>query len=87
MKRNIFKALGIIAAVVLVIYGAHGLYAYFYHMEVMFSGGTKLFGAIAMPEQVVKYVVWMSDKGAQSWYIPGLSVAGGFFIWHLKSQL
>ena len=86
MVRNLCKLIGIVAGSALVVYGLHGLYSYFYRLEVIFGKGSKLFGEIAMPSQITEYIQWMSAKGAQSWFIPIIFVIIGVALWYWQSK-
>lgn len=82
MFRNAIKFVAIIIGLILVVWGVHGLYAYFYRLDMMLGASDKLFGEISLPGAIVKYVSWMSVKGFQSWFIPGIFIAAGFIsIW------
>jgi hypothetical protein len=88
MLRNIIKFVAIVIGLALIIYGAHGLYAYFYRLEFLIghSNEAKLFGAISMPWHFPEYLEWMTEKGIQSWVLPGVVVAAGMGIWYWQSR-
>ena len=74
--------LGILGAIGIAL-GAHGLYVYFTRLEFLFGSGeaSKLFLEIEVPIRLKDAVVWMSYKGVQSWFIPGVFVVLGIILW------
>jgi hypothetical protein len=86
MMRNTIKVLSILVSLALVVFGAHGLYAYFYPLEIIFKSSRKLFGELNLPDQLGKYIEWMSNKGVQSWFIPALVILAGVLLFYWQTR-
>jgi hypothetical protein len=75
----------LLISIALILLGAHGLYAYFHPLETLFSGNNlnRLFFAIDVPSSISGLVIWMTLKGFQSFFIPGIFLACGIglFLW------
>lgn len=88
-RYNVTINIGNIAKVVLVILltilslfgiilGSHGLFVYFNSMDIYAGASTiSLFTMVEMPSELQSIVLWMTDKGLQSWLAPTLFVVGG----------
>ncbi|XUX00953.1 MAG: hypothetical protein TUN42_02905 [Dehalogenimonas sp.] len=58
---------------IVLVFGAHGLYAYFYRVEALFGRLSDLFFSIPMPyPEMGQAVKWMSTKGIVSWFLPAV---------------
>jgi len=68
--------------------GAHGLYVYFYRLELIFGGeATKLFLTWEAPIRLQDTVVWMSFKGVQSWFIPVAFLVVGIVVFNYSNVI
>ncbi|KKN50904.1 hypothetical protein LCGC14_0627690 [marine sediment metagenome] len=73
--------------------GLHGVYVYFNRLEFLFGGeGIKLFFALDVPIRLQSMVMWASERGLQSWFIPllifffGLSIFTYSRLWDIVSR-
>jgi len=88
MLRLPVKIILLIAAIISIILGAHGVWVYFSRLELIFgANGSKLFLAIEMPEIFKGLVEWMSMKGFQSWVLPALFIILGIVLWLLQTKI
>jgi len=74
----------------MVILGVHGIYVYFSLVDLIFGFGAtwpKLFLAIPMPGGLQGCVLWMTGKGAQSWFIPAVFLAAGILLWSCRNRI
>lgn len=88
MLRIPVKIVIIVAALISIILGVHGVWVYFSRLEVLFGGNSeKLFLGIELPQRLEPMISWMSMKGFQSWVIPVVFILVGLALWGLQSNI
>jgi len=83
-KRMFNKLLGIVGLWGGIL-GAHGIYIYFSRWELFLSldKADRLFLTFQMPvEFLSQQVWWMSNKGFESWFLPGIICFAGFWVFN-----
>lgn len=85
LAKAVIKVIGIFTGFVILIFGLHGLYVYFYIADKLNSplgffqlydaniDGKALFFQVPMPNsQMGDLVEWMTKQGADTWFLPGI---------------
>lgn len=83
--------LALITSISLIIFGAHGLYAYFNTWDtigaLMSENYDKLFFAISVPHQISGLVSWMSLRGLQSFFVPAIFLLVGLMLARYSNEI
>ena len=88
MLRLPVKIILLIASIVSIVLGAHGIWVYFSRLELIFGGqASKLFLALEVPLKLRPMIEWMSMKGFQSWFVPAVFIVLGLIVWGWQASI
>jgi hypothetical protein len=88
MLKVPIKICFLIASIVFIILGIHGLWVHFNAFEAFMGGQSdKLLLSISVPIKLQGLIEWMSFKGLQSWFVPVCFIVLGFVLWHLQTKM
>jgi hypothetical protein len=82
------KIILLLASIIVIVLGAHGIWVYFSSLELLFGApASKLFLTLGVPLKLRPIVEWMSIKGFQSWFIPTAFVVLGIVLWQIQARI
>ena len=89
MLRLPVKICLIIASVIVLILGIHGLFAYSNPLEMILNEKLPrmLFLEVKLPEQIQGPVLWMSRMGYQDWIIPVGFIIVSITLFYLQTRI